>query len=150
MACHTAMSWGSSHHPVAVGWHGARELCRSFGGLSLAAQVHDVCFWLQVVASMRTSMAARCVKFSPGSAHLLAIAEHQVGGQWWSSKFQLSTSWEVLLQMCHNTFMSRLSGRVIFNEGTASVLCQLVPATCAGCDAHGGPAQPLGRSDHLA
>lgn len=30
-----------------------------------------------VVASMRTSMAARCVKFSPGSVHLLAIAEHQ-------------------------------------------------------------------------
>lgn len=31
----------------------------------------------QVVASLRTSMAARCVKFAPGSSHLLAIAEHQ-------------------------------------------------------------------------
>ena len=34
--------------------------------------------WSQVVASVQTSMAARCVKFSGGPADLLAVAEHQV------------------------------------------------------------------------
>ena len=61
----------------------------------------------QVVASLRTSMAARCVKFAPGAAHLLAIAEHQVRAAL-LRLLSSTTSLLVLLHMVGKLVVSQL------------------------------------------